>query len=46
MDGKLTLYDVVRVIQDLARSDHEVVAVLWHMLRTRKLRFARPLLSW
>jgi hypothetical protein len=38
-----TLFDVVLVVQDLAQSDREVVAVLWHLLRTRRIRFARPL---
>jgi hypothetical protein len=36
----LTIEDLVHAIQDIARSDEEVVAVLEHMLRTR--RIVRP----
>lgn len=36
----LTIEDLVQAIQDIARSDEEVVAVLQHMLRTK--RIVRP----
>jgi hypothetical protein len=33
----LTLLDVVRTVQDSARSDEEAVAVIEHMLKTRRV---------
>jgi hypothetical protein len=36
----VTIEDLVQAIQDIARDDDEVVAVLEHMLRTR--RIVRP----
>lgn len=41
MKTQLTLWDVVRAVQDFARTDGEVVAVLWHLLRSRQVRFVR-----
>jgi hypothetical protein len=38
-----TIEDLVRAVQDEARSDEEVVAVLAHILRTR--RIVRPALK-
>jgi hypothetical protein len=36
----LTIGDLVQAVQDVARDDKEVVAVLEHMMRTR--RIVRP----
>jgi hypothetical protein len=33
----LTIEELVQAVQDIARSDVEVVAVLEHMLRTRRI---------
>lgn len=41
MKTRLTLLDVVRAVQDFARTDREVVAVLWHLLLSRQIRFVR-----
>lgn len=37
----VTLLDVIRTIQDTARSDREAVAVLTHMLKTKRVRYVR-----
>lgn len=37
----VTLFDVVRTIQETSRSDREAVAVLRHMLKTKRVRYAR-----
>jgi hypothetical protein len=34
----VTIEEVVRILQDITRSDDEVVAVLDHLLRKRVLR--------
>jgi len=36
----MTIEDLVHAVQDIARDDKEVVAVLEHMMRTR--RIVRP----
>ena len=33
----LTIFELVQTIQDIARSDEEVVAVLAHMLKTGRV---------
>ncbi|GIW40632.1 MAG: hypothetical protein KatS3mg076_1209 [Candidatus Binatia bacterium] len=35
---RTTLFDLVRHVQDIARTDEEVVAVLAHLVRSRRLR--------
>ena len=37
----VTLLDVVRTVQDLTRSDREVVAVVAHLFRSRSVLKAR-----
>jgi hypothetical protein len=39
----ITIFDLVKAVQDTARSDEEAVAVLEHLLRTRAARLSRPL---
>jgi hypothetical protein len=39
----ITIFELVKAVQDTARSDEEAVAVLAHMLRTRAARLSRPL---
>lgn len=34
----LTIFELVQTIQDIARSDEEVVAVLAHMLKTGRVQ--------
>jgi hypothetical protein len=41
MDRRVvTLFDVVRTIQEHSQSDREAVAVLRHLLRTKRVRYA------
>ena len=35
--GQMTIQDLMQAIQDIARSDEEVVAVFAHMLRTGRV---------
>jgi hypothetical protein len=37
----ITLLDLVRTVQDIARSDREVVAVVAHLFRSRSVVLAR-----
>jgi hypothetical protein len=37
----VTLLDLVRTVQDFARSDREVVAVVAHLFRSRSVVLAR-----
>ncbi len=42
MDHRIvTLFDVVETVQENAGTDREAVAVLTHLLKTRRVRFAR-----
>ena len=36
--GSVTIEQVVRILQDITRSDEEVVAVLEHLLRTKQVQ--------
>lgn len=38
---QITIFELVQAVQDVARSDDEVVAVLAHLLKT--IRVIRPL---
>jgi len=40
---RTTILELVKAVQDTARSDEEAVAVLAHLLSTRAARLARPL---
>jgi hypothetical protein len=40
---RITILELVKAVQDTARSDEEAVAVLTHLLSTRAARLARPL---
>ncbi len=35
--------DLVRAVQDAARGDAEVVAVITHLLMTRRVAYLRPM---
>lgn len=35
--GRVTLLDLVQALQDSARTDEEVVAVLMHLIKTRRV---------
>ena len=41
-DRLLTIGELVQAIQDIARSDEEVVAVLNHMIRTGRVLSPAP----
>jgi len=40
--SRITIRDLVQALQDCTRSDEEVVAVIEHLMRTRRLRRLRP----
>ncbi len=40
---RVTILELVEVVQDTAGSDDEAVAVLTHLLKSIKLRALRPL---
>ncbi len=39
---RLTVQELVQVVQDIARSDEEVVAVLTHMMKTGQILLPHP----
>jgi hypothetical protein len=39
---RVTLLELVEAVQDIANSDEEAVAVLTHLLRTRRLSRSLP----
>lgn len=43
MRRRVTLLELVKTVQDVAGSDEEAVAVLTHLLKSVKLKAARPL---
>lgn len=40
--ARVTLLDLVKTVQDTARSDQEAVEVLAHMFRTRRVVYTPP----
>ncbi|MGH7786663.1 MAG: hypothetical protein ACRERC_07335 [Candidatus Binatia bacterium] len=38
---RVTIFELVEAVQDIAGSDEEVVAVLTHLLKTRTVRASR-----
>ena len=42
MKRSVTIEQVVRILQDITRSDEEVVVVLEHLLRTKQVQRTAP----